>query len=400
MTPLALYIHWPFCLSICPYCDFNRYLATSGSWTLQGALQAYLKELDTWLEILGTRSLTSIFIGGGTPSLMDPVLLKELLKGISQRFSCSLDSIEVTMEANPSSAEGKKLQSFRQAGINRLSIGVQSFDDQILSFLGRKHCAQEAIDVIKIAKTIFPEISFDLIYGHKHHNTDSWKTELNQALALAGHHVSLYQLTIEPQTPFFHLQKQGKTLLLTDDAMADLYLLTDEILKEQGWQSYEISNYTYSQKPCRHNMAYWQYEDYLGLGPGAHSRLCFFTEGQLGRYAIANKKHPDSWMQEVDLQGKGVQQMERLGPEQQAQEKLLMGLRLEKGLGLNKLKQDESAIQKYSLSSFFLEKVCHLKESSLIELLTDDLVLSLEGKLRLDTILRYLFKDLILADLK
>ncbi len=267
MKPLGLYIHWPFCLSKCPYCDFNSHVRESvhqERWRT-----ALLKELQTVAQGQKESLLTSIFFGGGTPSLMEPETVSALIEMARTLFTMS-DTIEITLEANPSTVEAHRFKSFCDAGVNRLSLGVQSLDDSALSFLGRRHSAREALKALDIAASYFPRFSFDLIYALPHQTLESWKKELLEALTYANGHLSLYQLTIEPQTAFAARFKRGEQMTPDEDHAALLYELTEDMMHKAGLPPYEVSNYAAFSQECQHNLLYWNFEDYIGVGPGAH----------------------------------------------------------------------------------------------------------------------------------
>lgn len=327
MDPLALYIHWPFCLAKCPYCDFNSHVRERID---QPRFAAALRAELAWEAArLGPRRLGSIFFGGGTPSLMDPATSAALIEDATRLFPPA-DDIEITLEANPTSIEAAKLADFRQAGINRISIGIQSLRDDQLRLLGREHSAAQAIAALEIARATFPRLSFDLIYARPHQTLEDWRAELHQALSLAADHLSLYQLTIEPGTRFEALHRTGQLTLPDDELAAGLYDATAEEAAKFGLAPYEVSNYAAPSAESRHNLAYWRYQDYAGIGPGAHGRL--LTEGQL----LATRRHraPEPWADRVERQGHGSTEETRIAPEDRAREMLLMGLRLTEGIDL------------------------------------------------------------------
>ena len=270
MDQLALYFHWPFCLAKCPYCDFNSHVRESlPQADMLAALQA---ELGYEAARLGRREVGSIFFGGGTPSLMDPESVAALIEEAGRVFSLAPEA-EITLEANPTSVEAAKFQAYRQAGVNRVSIGVQSFDIEALRFLGRQHSAQQAIAAIELGAKIFPRISFDLIYARPGQSQAAWRAELRQALDLAADHLSLYQLTIEDGTKFATLHARGEFTLPDEEEAEALYDITAEEAARYGLQRYEVSNYAKPGGESRHNLTYWRYGDYAGIGPGAHGRL-------------------------------------------------------------------------------------------------------------------------------
>ena len=325
MEPLALYLHWPFCLQKCPYCDFNSHVRERIDQQRFG--RALRRELAWEAARLGPRPLSSIFFGGGTPSLMDPATAGELIADATALFTPTAD-LEVTLEANPTSIEAGKLAAFRQAGVNRISIGVQALDDAALRDLGRGHDSAQAVAALELARGLFPRISFDLIYGRPDQTVPAWRAELRRALSIAADHLSLYQLTIEPGTRFEALHRQGRLVMPDDDTQAALYLATGEEAARFGLRPYEISNYARDGAESRHNLAYWRYADYAGIGPGAHGRLTL--DGKL----IATRRHrvPESWATQVERDGHGSADTEVLAARDRAREMLLMGLRLAEGV--------------------------------------------------------------------
>ncbi|MGH7066801.1 MAG: radical SAM family heme chaperone HemW [Acetobacteraceae bacterium] len=325
MDPLALYIHWPFCLAKCPYCDFNSHVREKiPEERFRGAL---LRELEWEAERLGVRPLASIFFGGGTPSLMAPETVARLIEAASGYFP-PLPEIEITLEANPTSVERGKLAGMREAGINRLSLGVQSLDDGALRFLGRRHSAAEARAALATAREKFPRVSFDLIYARPGQDPPHWRAELAEALASGPDHLSLYQLTIEPGTPFAALSAQGRLALPATETAAELYDVTAEEAAWHGLNPYEVSNYARPGAECRHNLAYWRYGDYVGIGPGAHGRI------SIGDALVATRRRraPEAWAARVENFGHGTDEEEELSPETRGREMLLMGLRLAEGI--------------------------------------------------------------------
>jgi len=325
MDSIALYIHWPFCLAKCPYCDFNSHVRDRVD---QAAFAAALRsELAHEAARAGRRPLGSIFFGGGTPSLMDPATVAALIEDATRLFDPTPD-IEITLEANPTSVEAAKLRGFREAGVNRVSLGVQALSEPALAFLGRKHDAAEAVNALELARKIFPRVSFDLIYARPGQAEAEWRAELRQALALAADHLSLYQLTIEPGTQFATLYARGAFRLPEGEDAARLYEATAEEAAEFGLERYEISNYAKPGAESRHNLAYWRYGDYLGIGAGAHQRLT--TDGAL----LAARRHraPEEWLARVRRDGHAIVEETTLSPRDRAREALLMGLRLAEGV--------------------------------------------------------------------
>jgi len=325
-APFAVYVHWPFCLSKCPYCDFNSHVRHGGVDEAR-FVRAYETEIATTAARVPGRTVSTIFFGGGTPSLMQPGSVQAILDAIGKHWSIAPD-VEVTLEANPTSVEATRFRGYRTAGVNRVSLGVQALDDGTLKELGRLHTAQEALDAVAVARSIFDRYSFDLIYARPRQTLDSWAAELKRAIAEAAEHLSLYQLTIEPDTPFFGLHKAGK-LAIPDDGLArDLYDLTQSICTSEGLPAYEISNHARPGAECRHNLVYWRGQEYAGVGPGAHGRLNI--DGR--RYATETEKKPEGWLQRMEAQGHGLIVDEKLGAGEVADEFLLMGLRLAEGI--------------------------------------------------------------------
>jgi oxygen-independent coproporphyrinogen-3 oxidase len=329
MEPLALYIHWPFCLAKCPYCDFNSHVRER---IPQSRFRTALRRELAWeASRLGSRRLTSIFFGGGTPSLMEPETVAELI-GDARRLFPPADDIEITLEANPTSVEAGRFKAFRDAGVNRASIGVQSLDPQALSLLGRQHSAAQAIDALETARAIFPRISFDLIYARPGQTLVAWQAELGQALALAADHLSLYQLTIEPGTKFAAMHRRGEIVLPAEDDAVALYEATAEEAAHFGLLAYEVSNYALPGSESQHNLTYWRYGDYAGIGPGAHGRIN--PIGAVPSSILATRRHraPEQWAELVERNGHGVIEEAPLQSIERAREMLLMGLRLVAGI--------------------------------------------------------------------
>ena len=329
-TPFGVYVHWPFCLSKCPYCDFNSHVRHGGVDEAR-FLRGYESEIAATAAQVPGRTVSTIFFGGGTPSLMQPSTVQTILDCIGRHWSVAPD-VEVTLEANPTSVEATRFRGFRTAGVNRVSLGVQSLDDAALAELGRLHSAKEALDAVAVARAIFPRYSFDLIYARPRQSTEAWAKELRRAVAEAADHLSLYQLTLEPDTPFFGLHKAGKLLLPDENLARDLYDLTREICSAAGLPAYEISNHARPGAECRHNLVYWRGHDYAGVGPGAHGRLTI--DGR--RVATETEKRPEAWLMRVETKGTGTTVSERLTPGETADEYLLMGLRLAEGIDLDR----------------------------------------------------------------
>lgn len=322
----ALYIHWPFCLAKCPYCDFNSHVRDRVDHDLWQ--RALLADMAHEAEVAGGEPLTSIFFGGGTPSLMPPALVARLLEEAQALWGFA-DGIEITLEGNPSSVEAANYAALAAAGVNRVSLGLQALDDETLRFLGRLHGAAEGLAALDVAQRHFARVSFDLIYARPGQTPDQWQAELARALAFGTEHLSLYQLTIEPGTRFATMVRQRQFEPLDDDAAADLFALTAEMTAAAGLPAYEISNHARPGAESRHNLTYWRYQDYCGIGPGAH--------GRRGGLATVRHRKPENWLDEIERQGNGIAEARALGIREQASEAMLMGLRLGEGVDLGAL---------------------------------------------------------------
>jgi putative oxygen-independent coproporphyrinogen III oxidase len=322
----ALYVHWPFCLAKCPYCDFNSHVR-SATIDEDRYVAAFRAEIRHRAEIAPGRAVRSIFFGGGTPSLMRPQTVQSVIDAIGEAWTIT-PGAEITLEANPTSVEAGRFRGYRAAGVNRLSIGVQALNDADLKFLGRRHTVEEALEALKIAASIFSRHSFDLIYARPGQSVAAWRAELGQAIDLAGEHLSLYQLTIEPDTMFERLWKAGKLAIPDADLGRELFDATQEITQARGLPAYEVSNHARPGAESQHNLVYWRYGEYAGIGPGAHGRLITPT----GRRAQSTEKHPEMWLTQVETEGHGLIENEVLTAEEQGDEFLLMGLRLTEGI--------------------------------------------------------------------
>jgi len=322
----ALYIHWPFCLAKCPYCDFNSHVRENVDVALwQDAL---LADMRFEAERAGGQSLGSIFFGGGTPSLMPPALVEALLAQAQASWGFD-EGIEITLEANPSSVEAEKFADLARAGVNRTSLGLQALDEKALNFLGRLHNVQEGLNALETAQNVFDRVSFDLIYARPGQSVQDWQAELERALGFGTTHLSLYQLTIEEGTRFASMVRRGEFSPLDDDEAADLFALTRTATRTAGLPAYEISNHARPGQESRHNLAYWRYQDYIGVGPGAH--------GRRGGMATVRHRKPENWLSAMERNGNGLSIETPLEPSSAALEALLMGLRLDEGLDLEAL---------------------------------------------------------------
>ncbi len=404
---LSIYVHWPFCLSKCPYCDFNSHVREQVNHDIW--LKSYQRELEFFQDIIRHKYIKSIFFGGGTPSLMQPFVVEGIIQKIAELAEIDHQT-EITLETNPTSFEASKFQDFRLAGINRVSIGVQSLVEKDLKILGRQHDVQQAIKTIEIAATLFAKISFDLIYARTNQTLIDWQNELTRAMQLTAGHISLYQLVIEKGTVFYRLFNNGTLTIPPSDIAADMYEWTNFYLKSKGYNRYEISNYALPDHECKHNLAYWQYDNYLGIGPGAHSRITignnrFLSEltaskelegneggntiarhredlnlnsfSQLPRvefppkyndadsnlYSIMMWHKPEKWLQTVQSLGRGIQHSNQLTRQEISEEMLMMGLRLERGINIDVL---QKRIGKQLFEILDISKLSYYKKLGLI----------------------------------
>ncbi len=372
-TPLALYIHWPFCVSKCPYCDFNSHVRESVD---QVAWQAaLLADMAHEAALTPGRSVASIFFGGGTPSLMPPATVAALIEAAERHWGFA-DGVEITLEANPNSVEVANFAALAAAGVNRVSLGIQALEDETLAFLGRAHSAGEGERAIATAQAHFGRVSFDLITARPGQSLAQWEAELARALAFGTGHLSLYQLTIEPGTRFETLHRKGELVLPDEDLSADLFIATRAQMTAAGLPAYEVSNHARPGAESRHNLAYWRYTDYLGIGPGAHGRrLCAATE---------RHKKPENWMAAVTNHGHGIKVERSLTPTGQATEALLMGLRLAEGVDIAALSRRLGLAEEAMVSPDAVQELAAL---GLCERRADRLVVNEAGMLLLDAIL-------------
>ena len=378
--PLALYIHWPFCVSKCPYCDFNSHVREKidhGSFR-----DAYLKALRAWGRLLTHRQLVSIFFGGGTPSLMDPEIAAAVIAEARRLWPTNGD-LEITLEANPNSAEAARFKSFAEAGVNRISIGVQALDNAALKFLGRAHDQNEALKAIEAAQKAVGRVSFDLIYGRPGQSVTAWKEELGHAISLGTTHLSAYQLTIEKGTPFFSMAERGAFEIPDEDTQADLYEVTQDVLAHAGLPPYEISNHARPGDECRHNLVYWRYGDYVGIGPGAHGRLTN-TEGSTGLATAAHRK-PEAWL-EATLGDDPLALVETnaLSRDQRVDEMAMMGLRLSSGIARADFERIAGATLETRLESAFAERMV---KGGYLVIDSDGIRATDSGRARLNTLI-------------
>jgi putative oxygen-independent coproporphyrinogen III oxidase len=380
ITPLAIYIHWPFCQSKCPYCDFNSFVASGVDHAAWRA--AYRRELEYYAALLPDRRVTSVFFGGGTPSLMEAETVSVVLDTIARLWVMD-KNIEITLEANPGSSEAEKFAGFRAAGVNRLSLGVQALKDKDLHFLGRKHNVVEARRAIDLARKNFDRFSFDLIYARHGQTPEAWAAELGEALTLADGHLSLYQLTIEPNTAFYTRDQRGEALTAEESPAALMYELTQDIMRDAGRPAYEISNHARPGEESRHNLTYWHYEDYIGVGPGAHGRYRLNEK----RFATDNQRAPDVWLRRVTEQGSGLRLAEELNVETAMREALMMGLRLVVGIDLQKWHEKFGV----AIDAFLhIEKLQRLEDEAYIAKTGDRLRATESGLQRLNAVLAYI----------
>ena len=373
---MGIYIHWPFCEKKCPYCDFNSHAQDNINhlkW-----LKAYLNELRYYANETSERVISSVFLGGGTPSLMKPSIIGKILDEIQSLWDCS-KAMEVTAEANPSSSEAQRFKDFRSAGINRLSIGVQSLNNQSLMFLGRLHNADDARKAIKAATKIFPRISFDLIYALPGQTPITWKKELASAIKIAEGHLSLYQLTIEPGTEFHKKRIQAAN----EDIGAALYELTQEIIDNAGLPAYEISNHAKKGQESRHNLIYWRGGDYLGIGPGAHGRITHAYKTEM----MHNYREPETWLNLAITKKYGQQKRATLSNEERRNELVLMGLRLIEGISLDHF---NSLTNQHLTKIIDKNRINALADQGYLTLNNTILKTTFAGRQRLNAVLTYL----------
>jgi oxygen-independent coproporphyrinogen-3 oxidase len=350
----GVYVHWPFCLAKCPYCDFNSHVRHEKPDEARYA-RAIATELSYLKPRTEAREVTSIFFGGGTPSLMLPATVQSVLDEIAKHWAIAKNA-EITLEANPTSVEAERFRGYRAAGVNRVSLGVQALDDVSLKALGRMHSAEEALAAVEVARENFPHISFDLIYARPDQSPQAWREELTKALTFAPEHLSLYQLTIEPDTTFEKLHRAGKLITPDEETSRALWDVTQELCNTRGMPAYEISNHAKAGAESRHNLVYWRYQEYAGVGPGAHGRIG--ADG--ARIATSTEKHPERWLTRVEQDGHGLIEEEKLSHLEQADEMLVMGLRLAEGI-------DVARFERLTGVSLNAERVSFLESEGLVE---------------------------------
>jgi putative oxygen-independent coproporphyrinogen III oxidase len=326
----GVYVHWPFCLSKCPYCDFNSHVRGAAI-DEERYLAAFKAEIAHRAALAPRRTVASIFFGGGTPSLMRPQTVQGVIDAIASEWRLD-PKAEITLEANPTSVEAGRFRGYRAAGVNRLSIGVQALNDADLKALGRRHSVEEALAAVELAASLFSRFTFDMIYGRPGQTEAAWRAELKRALDFVGDHVSLYQLTIEPDTIFERLRDAGKLELPDEDLSLALFSATRELTDARRLPAYEVSNHARPGGESRHNLIYWRYGEYAGVGPGAHGRLVT----PKGRLAQETERHPEMWLTQVETEGNGLVENTLLSREEQGDEFLLMGMRLREGVDLKR----------------------------------------------------------------
>jgi oxygen-independent coproporphyrinogen-3 oxidase len=376
----GLYVHWPFCSAKCPYCDFNSYVADKideNRW-----VKAYISEIKRTAALTPGRVLNSVFFGGGTPSLMSVRAIEQIITAVRANWSCA-NTIEITMEANPTSVEAGRFSGYKDAGVNRISVGIQSLNDDDLQRLGRLHTVREGIQAFEIALKTFDRCSFDLIYSRQNQTLSDWRAEQKEALKIAAGHLSMYQLTIEPNTAFGDRYEKGLLKgLPTEDTEADMYFATQEIAENAGYASYEVSNYAKAGHESAHNLIYWRYGDYIGIGPGAHGRITLNGN----RHATETDLSPLNWLKLVEQKGTGETTYTALSHEEQGTEFLLMGLRLSEGVSPSRYTE---------ISGLTLPNaaICHLTELDLVAADQDRLAVTPRGRPLINAILRELLTN-------
>ncbi len=374
---LAVYVHWPFCLTKCPYCDFNSHVRDAvpeDRWR-----RALIAELGHFAGETSTRQITSIFFGGGTPSLIGPATVGAVIGAVGDLWALDKNA-EITLEANPTSVEAARFRDLREAGVNRVSLGIQALDDDMLKFLGRGHSAAEAIVALEVAQRTFPRSSFDLIYARPGQTVAAWRDELARALSLAGEHMSLYQLTVEKGTPFYADHRRGAFTMPVEDTAADLFDVTQELMEAAGMPAYEISNHARPGAECRHNLAYWRTQDCVGAGPGAHGRLT----GTRGTVALEQIPAPENWLDAVEAKGHGTRSSVWLSETERLQETVMMGLRLKSGIAHSEF---EFRFGRRPEDAFDADRVARLTGGGFLILDADGLRTTGAGRARLNAVI-------------
>lgn len=379
---MGIYIHWPFCESRCPYCDFNAHVREDLDQDIWA--DAYVKALDYYKERLPDNHVVSLFFGGGTPSLMTPETVAKIIDKVQASWKISND-IEITLEANPTSVEQERFKGFQAAGVNRISLGVQALNEQDLKFLGRKHSLKDALTAIELSQEYFDKSSFDLIYARPKQTLEAWEDELKYALSLGNKHLSLYQLTIERNTPFYMRHERGEFSVPDDVHGAELYLQTQNIMEEQGLPAYEVSNHAFCGHECRHNQIYWYMADYIGVGAGAHGR--FIMDGQ--KYATRDHAAPEIWLERVNERGVGSHEPEILDANDRFDEAFIMGLRLRNGIAVSHLQSLSGVDFDTRIESHRLKEA---KQNGWVLYDRERISLTREGLLRLNALVPYLLK--------
>ena len=382
MQSASLYIHFPLCKSKCPYCDFNSHIINFNN--LEDWKNAYHNELKFFYNLTGHRKITSIFFGGGTPSLMPISLVSDILDNIAKYYSLT-KNIEISLEANPTSSEAAKFQSLQEIGVNRLSLGIQAFNDHDLKFLGREHSKREALSAILTAKKYFKNFSFDLIYARPKQQLDEWNAELEEALSLKPPHISLYQLTIEKGTKFYQDYKLGKFSLPSENQQIKLYNLTTEKCLEHNLFNYEISNYAKPDYHSKHNLNYWQYGDYIAIGAGAHSRI---TKNKV-KEAIFTYHQPEKWLKHNLNYNHAIQQQKTLTKVEMLEELLIFGLRIKEGIKLDLFNYYFTK----NINDIFADKLDQLSAGNLISITNNNIKATANGRNLIHNITNFLVKN-------
>ena len=370
----GIYVHWPFCKAKCPYCDFNSHVRHVEVDTMAFA-RGLVSELQWFSQITRGRVVSSIFFGGGTPSLMPPAAVAAVLDEIAKLWRVS-ETVEITLEANPTSVEAENFRGYRLAGVNRVSVGVQALNEEDLKALGRQHTPDEALKAFRLALKVFPRVSFDLIYARPRQSLNAWREELARALGEQEGHMSLYQLTIEPGTAYFDLHAKGSLIVPDEDSATDLFEITQELTERNGLPAYEVSNHASEGQESRHNLLYWRYGEYAGVGPGAHARI---AEGE-NRRAIVMEKYPETWRSKVNDRGNGIAEDALVEPRDQASEYLIMGLRIVEGIDLERY-------ERLNGRAMDVSKIAGLKSLGLIKREGSRLMATRQGRRLLNSLI-------------